>query len=211
MTTVYFKSLWAACLKLDFKRFPGRQPAFEMSSKQVSGLAWCLVPVLMLVTSDYRYALAEAARPIEITLCPSCTAVDDVVLMSHIAQITSTTESLRELIASLDIADSPKANETIEITAKRVDFRLRLAGIDPRLVSLHGLKTEVRRSEATAPTAKIRTVAEHSSKIRPAVHRPASGESEKSIQRPAPVFETETVIASPDQNASVEDMVVDTA
>lgn len=144
-------------------------------TRRMNNTAWLLVPVLMLATSGYRDALGEwpirDASPVEITLWPNCTAIGDVVLMSHIARVSTTDEVQRSQIEALDIAEAPTGGKTTEVTSRLVGFRLQMAGIDPHRVAIRGSKTEVRGLLTSVRTA-MSTTEPSDAKIRAAVHAP---------------------------------------
>lgn len=187
-----------------------------MTSRVLTRL-WCLVSVVMLATSGYRCALADwprsDAKGVEITLWPTCTAIDDVVLISHIARVSGGSESQRERIESLDLVDAPRAGETTEVPSKLVEFRLRLAGVDPRYVSIYGSKSEVKGFLTAARSAIQPSVsASQNSAIRTAVHtpkEPVNGLERSFADRPFAKSLSEAGPAAGDK--TIEDMIVNAA
>lgn len=195
------------------------------STKAISlAIAWLLA--LSTATSVNRCARADwpagDARNIEITLRPSCTTSDDVLLMSHIARVSASDESTRQFIESLDIVDAPRWGESIEVPQKLVEFRLRVAGIDPYRVIIRGTTSEVRRVLASEKPQvdPVAASTRPQPKIKATSHTPAqpveqlrSGESvmasrTRQVAPPAPKEKDEGPTG---QDRTLEDMIVNAA
>ena len=91
-----------------------------------------------------------AAGKVEIILWPDCAVLGDVIQISHVARVTADDKAQRELIESLDLAETPQGGSQVDIPVKLIEFRLRLAGIDPARVVFHGSRTSVRRMPVTS-------------------------------------------------------------
>ena len=107
----------------------------------------------------------ETSGKVCVTLRPPLRNTFDVLCIADVAELSGGSESLRRRIAILDIEDSPPAGESLKVTAQQIEFRLRLAGIDPRLVTIRGstvspagTKTVTAASQSSkAQTAMVRT------------------------------------------------------
>lgn len=80
---------------------------------------------------------------IVISLRSTCQVDGDDVLISDIARVDTADQTLKSLIEGLDVGQAPAGEGSILVSAKVVEFRLRLAGVDVRRVSIRGSKTEV--------------------------------------------------------------------
>jgi flagella basal body P-ring formation protein FlgA len=78
-----------------------------------------------------------------ITLRPASTAGGDEVLLSDVARVETTDPSLKTWIESLDIVEAPPQGRSVVVSAMLIEYRLRLAGIDPRDVSIRGSAAKV--------------------------------------------------------------------
>lgn len=106
-----------------------------------------LILTVTLVTSIRAGAIAApprgAASQVVIALRPACRVERDDVLISDIARVETNDPALKLEIEGLDVSQAPSGGAPAVVTAKFVEFRLRLAGIDVRRVAIRGSKTEV--------------------------------------------------------------------
>ena len=93
--------------------------------------------------------LSESSSRVIITLRDSARSTSSVVRVVDVAELRNGTEALRKQIASLDLEDAPTNGKPVEVTARQIEFRLRIAGIDPRLVSIRGSAVQVTASHRT--------------------------------------------------------------
>ena len=103
----------------------------------------------------------ETSGKVCVTLRPPLRNTFDVLCIADVAELSGGSESLRRRIAILDIEDSPPAGESLKVTAQQIEFRLRLAGIDPQLVTIRG-------STVSPAGTKTVTAASQSSKAQTA-------------------------------------------
>lgn len=84
---------------------------------------------------------AESSGVVHVTLHPPSRIRTDVLCIADVAELSGGSESLRQRIAELDVEEAPavaNSANSLNITAQQIEFRLRLAGIDPRLVTING-------------------------------------------------------------------------
>ena len=89
---------------------------------------------------------SDSSSRVVVTLRESASITSSVVRVVDVAELHGGSEVLRKQIASLDLDDVPTNGKPVEITARCIQFRLRIAGIDPRLVSLRGTAVQVTAS-----------------------------------------------------------------
>lgn len=80
----------------------------------------------------------ESSGKVSVTLRPPPRTTFGVLRIADLAELSGGSESLRQRIAALDVEDAPAAGESLDVTSPQIEFRLRLAGIDPRLVTIRG-------------------------------------------------------------------------
>lgn len=99
-----------------------------------------------------------SANRVVITLHPKQRSSSKLVRVADVADISGGDDLLRKRIAALDLDEAPPTGGKTEISTRQIEFRLRLAGIDPQLVSIRGSnevvnKAAVRRDSLLASTA----------------------------------------------------------
>ena len=92
---------------------------------------------------------SESFDRVVITLRDSARITSSVVRVVDVAELRGGSEALRKQIASLDLEDAPKDGKQTEISARRIEFRLRVAGIDPRSISIRGSTVQITTSAKT--------------------------------------------------------------
>src|SRR5207247_1945993 len=91
---------------------------------------------------------AGADIPVKVTLEATADVSARDVCIADVATLEGGTPELRDWIGKLDIADPPKVGQANRITRQQIAFRIRLAGLDDRLVVLDGAR-DVRVSPAS--------------------------------------------------------------
>lgn len=106
-----------------------------------------LILTVTLVTGLQAGALASppssSSRQVVISLRPACRVDGEEVMIADIARVDTSDPALKLLIEGLDVSRTPTGGEATVVSAKVVEFRLRLAGVDVRRVSIRGSKTQV--------------------------------------------------------------------
>lgn len=116
--------------------------------KQVSTPHQFLLSALLFVVASGGFGIAAerlstASRSVTkesvvISLRPTVQIESRVIRLRDVAAVTCSDTRLCERINDLDIEDALSANETISILPKQIEFRLRLAGVDPKRVVIRG-------------------------------------------------------------------------
>lgn len=125
------------------------------------GRGWCLAPAVILITLGGR--VSSAAPPVTdgqaiVTLRPRSIVEGNEVLISHVARVETTNVALKAVIESLDLIEAPVHGNSASISPRLVEFRMRLAGIDPQLFSVRGARAEVSwRGDSAASTIDQRS------------------------------------------------------
>ena len=121
-----------------------------------------LVPTIALIVAVQHCALAVSPLPVDervvISLLPTASSSQTDVSIGEIARVDTSNAALKQLIESLDIAAAPQEGETTVISPKRIEFRLRLAGVDARDVSIRGRQSVVKGRRNSTSTFPARTV-----------------------------------------------------
>lgn len=129
-----------------------REDLRSVSRRDAGGAClWCVVALLLAFAGRAN----AADGPVTITFRTPSRTISDVVRIGDVADLTGGTESLRTRIAELDLDDAPQAGVTPNVTAQQVMFRLRLAGIDPRAVSIRGT-TNASSSKSRDPRVPVK-------------------------------------------------------
>ncbi len=106
-----------------------------------------LILTVTFVTGFQTGALAAppsgSSSQVVISLRPTCRVHGEAVVISDIARVDTSDPVLKLQIEGLDVSQPPTGDESTVVSAKVVEFRLRLAGVDVRRVSIRGSKTEV--------------------------------------------------------------------
>lgn len=100
-------------------------------------VAWPSVSAVVCVAAPPNQG-DESSSKVRIALRLTVRANSEVVDIAEVAELRGGNESLRQQIANLDLEDAPSAGQSHVVTPRQVEFRLRLAGIDPRVVSIQG-------------------------------------------------------------------------
>jgi flagella basal body P-ring formation protein FlgA len=112
-----------------------------------------LLSVAMLAGRE-TVVISAPIEAVVITLRPVVQYQSAVVRLADVAEITGGDDLLRNRIAALDLDDALLAGGQAEISSRQIEFRLRLAGIDPRIVEIRGSNVLVTASgrHASTPT-----------------------------------------------------------
>jgi flagella basal body P-ring formation protein FlgA len=144
---------------------------FAAALSSLAGIAWAGPPAI--------------GRGIVISLRPSSEVSGRYVLLSHVARVDANDPVLKSILESLDLAPVPPSGETAVVSAKLVEYRLKLAGIDPRLVLIQGDRSQVTASDAQSRSG-ITQAASHSQPraVRPTSYIESNSIVESSQERP---------------------------
>lgn len=186
-------------------------------------LLFCAAQAAAFVAASPRGALAAppgaASERVVISLRASSVTGSNDVLISDIARVDTTNAALKTWIESLDLVDGPRPGESTVISPKLVEFRLRVAGVDPLRVTVRGRHAEVtgsvdsthavaeRLSSSIERKSGIRTTAYATTTAatvdapaeRPGALPPGTGQNPKSVAEELR------------QGKSIEDVIVDAA
>jgi len=100
---------------------------------------------------------SDSSGRVVVMLRESARITSGVVRVIDVAELRGGSESLRDQIASLDLQDAPSKGKSAEVTARQIEFRLRVAGIEPRLVSIRGATVKITASnKASTSRSKSR-------------------------------------------------------
>lgn len=100
---------------------------------------------------------SDSSGRVVVMLRESARINSGVVRVIDVAELRGGSESLRDQIASLDLQDAPAKGKSAEVTARQIEFRLRVAGIEPRLVSIRGTTVKITASnKASTSRSKSR-------------------------------------------------------
>lgn len=100
-----------------------------------------LIFTVLMTSAGSSYA--GESSTIVITLRPSSAAEGPDILVRNVAVVETRNPVLKRQIEQLDLADSPSADGSAVISAKLVEFRLRLAGVEPNAIVIHGKQATV--------------------------------------------------------------------
>src|SRR5262245_59413169 len=79
-----------------------------------------------------------AEGPVQIKMHSTADVPVRDVCIADVADLDGGPAGLREWIGKLDIADPPLASQPVRVTQQQIAFRIRLAGLDDRLVAFDG-------------------------------------------------------------------------
>ncbi|MBS0203078.1 MAG: flagellar basal body P-ring formation protein FlgA [Planctomycetes bacterium] len=178
-----------------------------MKRQRIHGIH-CLIPTMLLFVAAQRSGSAgppsTAADRVVISLHPSSSANQPEVSIGEIARVDTANASLKQIIESLDIAAAPADGESTAITPRRIEFRLRLAGLDAHHVSIRGQQAIVKGHR----NLTLQTSAQEFEM--PTVRSTSHGQFVPSFHRP-PVAQDSVVEESPEVLDTVEGTVVEAA
>ncbi|HEY4262287.1 MAG TPA: flagellar basal body P-ring formation chaperone FlgA [Schlesneria sp.] len=108
---------------------------------------WCVAQAAMLLVGSGTYALSAPPRmpssAVVISLYPKCNIASHEILIADVARVETANAALKSQIESLDLTDAPAPGEATAVTAKTIEFRLRMAGLDARSITIKGTQSEV--------------------------------------------------------------------
>ena len=102
----------------------------------------CCLMFLVVMTGAGSLRASESS-PVVIKLRPTTVADGPDVLVRNVAQVETRNPMLKRQIEQLDLTDAPPAECSTVISAKLIEFRLRLAGVEPQMIMIHGQQTTV--------------------------------------------------------------------
>lgn len=115
---------------------------------------------------------AEPTGYVLVTLNSSTVARTPEVTLAQIAKVETSSRQLRDYVEALDITAAPSPGQSISVTRKQVDFRLRLAGVDPGSFTIRGSQAEVKGlTEPDAPILSASRNVELESPFQPVASR----------------------------------------
>lgn len=94
--------------------------------------------------------VVESSNRIVITLRAPGRIASSILRVADVADLRGGDEAMRQRIAALDLEDATLAGAQTEITPLQIEFRLRVAGIDPQRVAIRGSTARVTTSPASA-------------------------------------------------------------
>jgi hypothetical protein len=108
----------------------------------------------VLVTAVLVLAAGPAAAdPVVVTLREKASTRTSVVTIADVAAVTGGEPALRDGIAALDVAEIQAKTGSATVTRGTVEFRLKLVGLDPGVVTVGGAARTVVTQERRAVTA----------------------------------------------------------
>ncbi|MBX9582089.1 MAG: hypothetical protein K2X87_17425, partial [Gemmataceae bacterium] len=93
-----------------------------------------LALLLLLLAAGVAYA----AGPVVVTLRDQASATTAAVTVGDVADVSGGDPTVRERIARLDLAEFKARDPGLTLTRRAVEYRLRLAGLDPAEVQVAG-------------------------------------------------------------------------
>lgn len=87
--------------------------------------------------------VVESSNRVVITLRAPGPIAAPILRVADVADLRGGDDAMRQRIAALDLEDTPLAGVQTEITPLQIEFRLRVAGIDPQLVAIRGSTVRV--------------------------------------------------------------------
>jgi flagella basal body P-ring formation protein FlgA len=174
---------------------------------------WSVAQVAMLLVGGGAYALSAPPQVpnngVVISLYPKCDVAGHEILVADVARVETTNAALKSQIESLDLTDAPASGEATTVSAKTIEFRLRMAGFDTRSFTFKGTQAEV---TAASKTRRVRD--DRIEPVRATSYVPMrstqfeSSAPQLEVESPAPSKRSQVTeeIGGPDQ--SVEDAIV---
>ena len=107
-------------------------------------------------------ATAKASSPLVLALRSRVQVAGREVLVADVAAVSGGTAEQRQRVEKLDLNDALATGESIEIAPPQIEFRLRLAGIDPDDVSIRGSAVLVTAGRAVSSPGRVTAVREAS-------------------------------------------------
>ena len=123
-----------------------RPPSLTLRVTKVSAIGLVAVALCMAEWGNVVVAAPPApgtiatakSETVILTLRPRAHVVGREVFVSDVASVTGGNAEQRKRVLQLDLNDPLAAGESVEIAPPEIEFRLRLAGIDPAGVSIRG-------------------------------------------------------------------------
>lgn len=108
---------------------------------------WCLAQAATLLACSGTCAPAAPPRMpagvAVITLHPKADVNHDEILISDVARVEAANQALQARIETLDLMGAPARGSSTAVSAKSVEYRLRMDGFDPRSFVIKGSQSEV--------------------------------------------------------------------
>ncbi len=104
-------------------------------------VVWLAFGLLVNQTSECEAAPPDTtidSNRIVITLRDPGRIGSSILCVADVADLRGGDETLRRRIGELDLEDTPLAGMQTEITSRQIEFRLRVAGVDPQRVTVRG-------------------------------------------------------------------------
>lgn len=153
----------------------------------------CLLSIAAVVLiGTTRLATADSrSTAVVVALRPTARTEAAIVRIADVADLSGGTAALRNRIAALDLDDAPEPGTVLEIDPAQIEFRLRLARIEPRDFMIRGDVVHV--VSRYAATSRVAT-ATQPSRV-PA--QPVSLQKDKPASSPPPAVRTGSPASTP--------------
>ena len=103
-------------------------------------------------------ATTTASSPLVLALRSRVHVAGREVLIGDVAAVSGGNAEQRKLVEELDLNDALATGESIEIAPPQIEFRLRLAGVDPDDVSIRGSAVRVTAGRAVSSPGRVTAV-----------------------------------------------------
>ena len=107
-------------------------------------------------------AAAKASSPLVLALRSRVQVAGREILVADVAAVSGGTAEQRQRVEELDLNDALATGESIEIAPPQIEFRLRLAGIDPDDVSIRGSAVRITSGRTVSSGGRVTAVREAS-------------------------------------------------
>ena len=107
-------------------------------------------------------ASAKSSSPLVLALRSRVQVAGREVLIGDVAAVSGGNAEQRKRVEELDLNDALATGESIEIAPPQIEFRLRLAGVDPDDVSIRGTAVRVTAGRAVSSPGRVTGVREAS-------------------------------------------------
>jgi flagella basal body P-ring formation protein FlgA len=174
---------------------------------------WSVAQAAMLLVGGGAYALSAPPRAttsgVVISLYPKCDVASHEILVADVARVETANAALKSQIESLDLTDAPAPGEAAAVSAKTIEFRLRMAGFDTKSFTIKGTQSEV---TTAGKTRRVRD--ERIEPVRTTSYVPArsaqfeSPTSELEVESPAPSKRSRVTEEVGGTGQSIEDAIV---
>lgn len=178
---------------------------------------WCVAQAAAMLACSGTCTLAAPPRipagVAVITLHPKADVARDEVLISDVARVETANQALQARIEALDLIDAPARGTSTSVTAKSVEYRLRMAGLDSQSFVIKGAQSEVTSSGTTNRYREQRIESIRATSYSPS--EPTRFEPPAPVERPTPstsaIKRSQVSEEIGGASQSIEDAIVATA